>query len=72
MGRRGRTGALDVEVVDVELRFGVGAACCVERDRDVARIQRVVEDVRTPGSVVVERLCKPTNVSGPEPATQSL
>ena len=58
MGRCGRTGALDVVVVDVELRFGVGAACRVERDRDVARIQRVVEDIRTPGAVVVERFCE--------------
>ena len=58
MGRRGRTGALDVEVVDVELRFGVGAACCAERDRDVARIQRVVEDVGAPGAIIIEWLCK--------------
>ena len=35
-----------------------GAACRVEGDWDVARIQRVVEDIRTPGAVVVERFCE--------------
>ncbi len=51
-----RTYAFDVEVVDVELRFGVRGACCVEGERDVGCVERVEEDIRTEGSVVVESL----------------
>ena len=47
---------LDVVVVDVQLRVRVRRAGRVERDLDEARAERVVEDVRPPGTVVVERL----------------
>ena len=52
-----RARVLDVVVVDVQLRGRVGGARSLEGDRDVARAERVVEDVGTPGSVNVERLC---------------
>lgn len=51
-----RARPLDVVVVDVELRVGVGGPRSVERDLDVGRAERVVEDIRTPGAVVVEGL----------------
>ena len=47
---------LDVVVVDVQLRVRVRRARRLERDRDVGRAERVVEDVRAPRTVVVERL----------------
>ena len=48
---------LDVVVVDVQLRVGVGCPRCFERNRDVARVEGVEEDVLAPGTIVVERLC---------------
>ena len=64
MGGRGkgerRTGALDVEVVDVELGVRVCAAGRLEREGDVGRVQRVVEDVRSEGPIVIECFCKAT------------
>ena len=55
-----RTGALDVEVVDVEFSVRVRAAGSLEREGDVGRVQRVVEDVRSERPIVIERFCKTT------------
>ena len=49
--------ALDVVVVDVELGAGIGGACSLEGNGDVAGAEGVVEHVSAPCSVVVEGLC---------------
>ena len=55
---RGRlcAGLLDVVVVDVQLRVRVRRAGGLKCDGDVGRVEGVVEDVRPPGTVVVEWL----------------
>ena len=55
---RGRLRArlLDVVVVDVQLRVRVRRAGGLKCDGDVGRVEGVVEDVRPPGTVVVEWL----------------
>ena len=50
-----RARILDVVLVDVQLRVRIRCACGVERDLDVGRAEGVVEDVRAPSAVVVER-----------------
>lgn len=56
--QRGRLGtsALDVVVVDVELGGRIGRASRVERDGDIRGPESVVEDVRTPSTIIVEGL----------------
>ena len=55
---RGRLRArlLDVVVVDVQLRVRVCRAGGLKCDGDVGGVERVVEDVRPPGTIVVEWL----------------
>ena len=55
---RGRLRArlLDVVVVDVQLRVRVRRAGGLKCDGDVGRVESVVEDVRAPGTIVVEWL----------------
>ena len=55
-GKWTRTCALDVVVVDVELRGGVGGACSLEGSRDVGGAESVVEDIASPGTIIVEGL----------------
>ena len=50
---------LNVIVVDVELRSGIGSACGLEGGRNVGGAEGVVEDVAAPGSVIVEGFCAP-------------
>ena len=45
MGRRGRTGALDIEVVDVELRSGICRPRCSECSGDVPATECIEENV---------------------------
>lgn len=51
-----RAGVLDVVLVDVELGAWVGGARCLKSNADVGRAESVVEDIRAPGTVIVERL----------------
>lgn len=51
------TCALNVVVVDVELGAGIGGACSLEGDGDVAGAEGIVEYVSAPCSVVVEGFC---------------
>ena len=51
-----RAGVLDVVLVDVELGVGVGSPGGLERDADVGGTKSVVEDIRAPGTVIVEGL----------------
>ena len=55
-GRLG-TRTLDVVVVDVQLREGIGGARSTECDGDVFFSQGVVEDVAAESTIIVERLC---------------
>ena len=50
-----RPGIFDIVVVDVELRIRVCGAGGIERDLNVLCAEGVVEDVRAPGTVIVER-----------------
>ena len=52
----GRTGALDVVVVDVELGVRVGLSSCLEGDGNVICSEGVVEYICTEGTIVVEGL----------------
>lgn len=52
--RRLRARALDVEVVDVELRRRVGCPRGAQRDGDVVLSQRVEEDALAEGSVIIQ------------------
>ena len=55
--RRGlRAGVLNVVLVDVELGVRIGRTRCLKGDADVGGTEGVVEDVRAPCTVIVERL----------------
>ena len=56
MGRRRRTGALDVEVVDVDFCVGVRSLSSAQSGCNVALPECVEEDILAEGTVVVEWL----------------
>ena len=50
------TGVFDVVVVDVELGARVCSTSSLESDGDESGVEGVVENVRTPSTVIVEGL----------------
>ena len=54
--RLGRLGAIEVEVVDEQLRFGINGPRRVESERDKVLSEKVEEDRLAEGTILVENL----------------